>query len=74
LEYRLNAEFPKPSEGAAMKGDQKVYVDILTPQDPEQRGAQLSVQLSLAIAKIFIELKKRGVGVNRFKAAYILCL
>ncbi|XP_050393721.1 kynureninase [Patella vulgata] len=38
-----------------------VYIDIFTPSDPEQRGAQLSLSFSICIQTIFKELEKRGV-------------
>lgn len=48
-------------------GDDKpakhVYVEILTPSDLDQRGAQLSLSFSVNITKVFEELMKRGVVV-----------
>lgn len=41
-----------------------VYVDILTPSDPEQRGAQLSLAFNVNIHRVIDELYKRGVSVS----------
>ncbi|XP_061181559.1 kynureninase-like [Saccostrea echinata] len=38
-----------------------VHVDIITPSDPSQRGAQLSLSFSVPVAHVFEELTKRGV-------------
>nr|XP_022322926.1 kynureninase-like isoform X2 [Crassostrea virginica]XP_022322997.1 kynureninase-like isoform X2 [Crassostrea virginica] len=39
----------------------QVHVDIITPSDPAQRGAQLSLSFSVPIQHVFEELTKRGV-------------
>lgn len=39
-------------------------VDILTPQDPAQRGSQLSLKIPGAAAKVKRELRKRGITVD----------
>ena len=39
-------------------------VKIITPADPEERGAQLSVMFSVPVDKVFTELTKRGVAVR----------
>lgn len=41
-----------------------VHVDILSPSDPTQRGAQLSLSFSVPILHVFEELTKRGVVVS----------
>ena len=41
-----------------------VHVEILTPSDPDQRGAQLSLSFSINITQVFYELEKRGVVVS----------
>ena len=41
-----------------------VHVEILTPSDPDQRGAQLSLSFSINITQVFVELMKRGVVVR----------
>ena len=41
-----------------------VHVDIITPSDPAQRGAQLSLSFSVPILHVFKELTKRGVVVS----------
>jgi kynureninase len=57
LEHLMRSTYPK-------NGSNKPYVEIITPSDPEQRGAQLSIKFSVPIAKVFVELKKRGVVVS----------
>ena len=41
-----------------------VHVDIITPSDPAQRGAQLSLSFSVPVLHVFKELTKRGVVVS----------
>jgi kynureninase len=41
-------------------------VALLTPSDPEQRGAQLSVRFSKHVLEVFEQLEKRGVVVSLF--------
>lgn len=43
---------------------QHVSVEIVTPSDPTQRGAQLSLSFSVPIIHVFEELCKRGVVVS----------
>lgn len=38
-----------------------VHVDIISPSNPSQRGAQLSLSFSVPICHVFEELAKRGV-------------
>ncbi|KAK3088258.1 hypothetical protein FSP39_016687 [Pinctada imbricata] len=38
-----------------------VHIEIITPADPECRGAQLSLSFSVPIKDVFTELEKRGV-------------
>jgi len=42
---------------------QRPYVRIMTPSDPEQRGSQLSIWLSVPVGLVFQELMLRGVVV-----------
>ena len=44
--------------------EKDLYVNIITPEDPEQRGAQLSITLSVNVNKVHQELEKRGVVVS----------
>ena len=46
------------------QSDNGVHVEILTPSDPDQRGAQLSLSFSINITQVFLELMKRGVVVR----------
>lgn len=41
-----------------------VHVDIISPSNPSQRGAQLSLSFSVPICHVFEELAKRGVVVS----------
>lgn len=54
-----------------------VHVDILSPSDPTQRGAQLSLSFSVPILHVFEELTKRGVVVSHLysqSVSTITCL
>ena len=42
----------------------RIHARVITPSDPDQRGAQLSVFFGVDIAKVFKELTKRGVVVS----------
>ena len=61
LEHLLTTEF-----GNEDNQQQKhlIQVDIVTPQDPQQRGCQLSVKFSIEVDKVFNELSKEGVVVS----------
>ncbi|KAK3583179.1 hypothetical protein CHS0354_025698 [Potamilus streckersoni] len=48
-----------------------VCVKILTPTDPNQRGAQLSLSFSVNITRVFAELQKRGVMCDERKPSVI---
>ena len=47
-------------------------MESLTPTDPYQRGAQLSIKFSRDVEKMFAEIEKRGVVVRPNKNQ--LCL
>ena len=49
-------------------------LDLLTPVNPEERGAQLSIRFSQNVRKVHIELEKRGVVVSLFFNFYILLI
>lgn len=58
-----------------MKDDgDNIYIDIFTPTDPEQRGAQLSLAFNVCIQEVFKELEKRGVVVRCHIAKTVVCL
>ncbi|XP_064597186.1 kynureninase-like isoform X2 [Liolophura sinensis] len=50
---------------------QRPHVDIMTPSDPEQRGAQLSLIFSIPIIEVFKELEKRGVVCDKREPSVI---
>ncbi|ELU10483.1 hypothetical protein CAPTEDRAFT_19176 [Capitella teleta] len=58
LEHLLKTAYPKNDSG-------KPFIEIITPADPAQRGAQLSIKFSVPIGKVFEELKKRAVVLDK---------
>ena len=44
----------------------KLTMESLTPSDPEQRGAQLSIRFSKHVKQMFDEVSKRGVIVSLY--------
>lgn len=69
LELLVNRKYKKPiaSETITASGDSGcIYVEILTPSDPKQRGAQLSLAFSIDLHIVIAELSKRGVVVSQF--------
>ena len=52
------------AEKNGVQNENPVYVEIFTPKDPDQRGAQLSLSFSISIIQVFEELMKRGVIVS----------
>ncbi|KAL8585702.1 hypothetical protein ACOMHN_022348 [Nucella lapillus] len=62
LELLINHTYKRPEEAAPTDGDlDHVYMDIFTPSDPKQRGAQLSLSFNIDIHNVFDQLSKRGV-------------
>ena len=54
-----------PNQHVEMNNDfSDVHVEIISPADPEQRGAQLSLSFSVPIEHMYTELEKRGVVVG----------
>lgn len=64
LELLIDRKYGRP-EGQATAGNKEdgehAFVEILTPHDPKQRGAQLSLAFSFDIHRVFKEMSKRGV-------------
>ena len=44
--------------------DNRPYVNIISPTDPDWRGCQLSLQFSVPVLPLAVELHKRGVAVR----------
>lgn len=63
LEYLLNRKYGDQCNGDVAKNG-PVHVTILSPLDPDQRGAQLSLSFSIDMTRVFKELEKRGVVVS----------
>ncbi|KRZ74563.1 Kynureninase, partial [Trichinella papuae] len=57
LEYLVNYYFGKMS--TVRKNP--IYCEVITPQDPEQRGCQLSLKFSANFSAVYDQLQKRGV-------------
>lgn len=62
LEYLIN-HFLSPS--SLNRRTKRVMCTIMTPSDPEQRGCQLSLKFNIDIARVYKELVKRGVAVDK---------
>lgn len=48
------------------KTEENIFVKIITPRDPNQRGCQLSLHFECDIQKLFNELIKRGIAVSAY--------
>lgn len=46
-------------------GTERPAVTLITPEDPEERGCQLSLTFSFPLKQVHQELTKRGVVVSR---------
>ena len=65
--YRRGGKVTNGRENGTQNGGEDwkhVHVDIITPSDPAQRGAQLSLSFFVPILHVFEELTKRGVVVS----------
>lgn len=66
LELLIQRKYKKPEGLEGGDGDRDhVYIEILTPSDPKQRGAQLSLAFSIDIHTVAQELAKRGVACDK---------
>lgn len=61
LEMLIKESFSRPEGQNPVDDGSNVYIDIFTPSDPSQRGAQLSLSFNVCIDKVFLQLEKRGV-------------
>jgi len=59
LEYLVKTRFSK-----SKLDEQRPTVEVITPQDPDQRGCQLSLKFSVPVNLVFEELTKEGVVVS----------
>ncbi|XP_041360763.1 kynureninase-like isoform X2 [Gigantopelta aegis] len=59
LELLINTKYKRPTDTSKSAQDE-AYIDVLSPVDPEQRGAQLSLKFSVDIHVVCEELVKRG--------------
>ena len=64
LELLIHRAYSKPKRDAVDGDADHVFVEILTPSDPRQRGAQLSLAFSINLHQVIQELAKRGVVVS----------
>ncbi|KAK6959717.1 kynureninase isoform X2, partial [Biomphalaria glabrata] len=61
LEHLIKESYQRPEGKSPKKDSEAIYIDIFTPSDPRQRGAQLSLAFNVCIEQLFKELEKRGV-------------
>ncbi len=47
------------------------FVEIITPEDPAQRGSQLSAMFSVSVVEVFEALQRRGVVVSVSKLIHV---
>ncbi|XP_067665290.1 kynureninase-like [Haliotis asinina] len=63
LELLIRKRYGRPDKKS--EDPDAIYIDILTPSDPEQRGAQLSLSFNVNIHHVLQELYKRGVSCDK---------
>ncbi len=63
MEYLLTSITVQDNEGSSPG---KSCIKVITPRNPADRGAQLSLMFPFNIDEFFAELKKRGVVVSIF--------
>uniref|UniRef100_A0A2C9JGX7 Kynureninase n=1 Tax=Biomphalaria glabrata TaxID=6526 RepID=A0A2C9JGX7_BIOGL len=61
LEHLIKESYQRPEGKSPEEDSEAIYIDIFTPSDPRQRGAQLSLAFNVCIEQLFKELEKRGV-------------
>ena len=63
LEFLILEHYGNKVTAGAVNGS-RPSIAIITPSDPEQRGCQLSISLSIPVRPVFEELSKRGAVVS----------
>ncbi|KAF8361166.1 kynu-1 [Pristionchus pacificus] len=53
------------SPSSSFRASNKISCESITPKDPNQRGCQLSLKFNISIDRIYKELVKRGVAVDK---------
>ena len=74
LEYLLLTRHGQSVDQKSTLASSHPYVRIITPSDPEQRGSQLSIWVSVHSGAMFNELARRGVVVMSHRARACLSL
>ena len=55
---------PESSSGSSSHGRDKLTLRIITPEDPNQRGSQLSLVFSKEVSDVHKKLEKRAIVVR----------
>ena len=63
LEYLLLTRHGQAVDQKSSAASSRPYVNIITPSDPEQRGNQLTIRVSVHSELVLNELTRRGVAV-----------
>ena len=69
MEYLLNKVPGLDNIGINEDNSSKPLMTMITPCNPEERGAQLSLSFSFNVTEFYVELQKRGVVVSSSSAS-----